>query len=204
LSHFFRFSPVAWASLFFVVPVVAQETTAPVPAVITQVAADATDESTVALDELLRRAMRSNPQLPIARQSEEAARQRVLAARAFAGPTLQIVPRLAGNREAADEEAILSQPLDLFGKRRARAGVASAELRVAQAQSTLAERSLVVAVKNSATDLFAAQEAESLGQYQVEVAQLFRDAAARRAELGDVPPVQVQRIELELLRVRTN
>ena len=159
-------------------------------------------EPEVALDELMRRALANNPQLPLARQSVEAARARVGAARAPGNPTLQIVPRLVGNRGAADEEIILSQPLDVFGKRRARGDVARAQLRAAQSQSVLAERSLIVAVKNSAADLFAAQEAESLGQVQVEVALLFRDAAARRAALGDVPPVQVQRAELELLRVQ--
>jgi cobalt-zinc-cadmium efflux system outer membrane protein len=153
------------------------------------------------LDELIRRALQNSPQLPVARENLEAARQRAGAARALGNPTLQIVPGI-GSAEARDEEIIVSQPLDLFGKRRARAGVFAAEERTAEAQSTLAERALVVEVKNAAADLFAAQEAESLGRVQAEVAQLFRDAAARRAQLGDVPPVQVQRAELELLRVQ--
>ena len=183
------------------VPVKAQEVAPPV-APVPSIALEVVTEPEVSIDELLRRALANSPQLPIARQSEEAARQRVGAARSFPSPTLELVPRIIGNREAADEEVILSQPLDLFGRRRARAAVAGAELRAAQAQSTLAERSLVVAVKNAAADLFAAQEAESLGQVQVEVAELFRNAAARRAQLGDVPPVQVQRAELELLRAQ--
>jgi len=162
----------------------------------------ALNEPEVALNELIRRALANNPQLPIARENLEAARQRLGASRSFGNPTLQVVPGFLGSREARDEEIILSQPLDLFGRRRALAGVAGAEVRRAQAETTLAERSLVVAVKNAAADLFAAQEAESLGGVQVEVAQLFRDAAARRAQLGDVPPVQVQRAELELLRVQ--
>ncbi len=156
----------------------------------------------MSVDELVRRALANSPQLPIAAQTLEAARQRLGAARSFANPTLELVPRIVGNRDAADTEVILSQPLDFFGRRRAAANVAAAELRGAQARSTLAERSLSVQVKNAAADLFAAQEAESLGQAQLEVAQLFRDAAARRAELGDVPPVQVQRADLELLRVQ--
>ena len=192
-----------WPFLFLVAaaPVGAQEV-APPAAPVPFIAPEVTAEPEVSVDELVRRALANSPQLPIARQTAEAARQRVGAARSFPSPTLELVPRLIGNREAADEEIILSQPLDLFGRRRARAAVAGAELRAAQAQTTLAERSLVVAVKNAAADLFAAQEAESLGQVQVEVAELFRDAAARRAQLGDVPPVQVQRAELELLRVQ--
>jgi len=179
---------------------VAQENTPPPAPVI---APESSPEPEVALDELIRRALQNNPQLPIARETVEAARQRVGAARSMGNPVLQVVPGI-GNREARDEQIILSQPLDLFGRRRARAAVAGAQLRAAEAQSTLTERSLVVAVKNAAADLFAAQEAESLGSVQVEVAQLFRDAAARRAQLGDVPPVQVQRAELELLRVQND
>ena len=172
----------------------------PAPIVVPEVVA----EPEVSVDELVRCALANNPQLPIARQTQEAARQRLSAVRSFQNPTLELVPRIIGSREAADSEVILSQPIDVFGRRRAQAGVAAAELRSAQAQSTLVERSLVVGVKNAAADLFAAQEAESLGGVQLEIAQLFRDAAARRAQLGDVPPVQVQRAELELLRVQND
>jgi outer membrane protein TolC len=63
-------------------------------------------------------------------------------------------------------------------------------------------RALIVEVKNAAANLFAAQEAESLGDAQVEVAQAFLNAANRRAELGDIPQVQAQRADLELLRVQ--
>lgn len=199
MSYLLRSSPIVWACLFLALPAIAQDAPPPAPVVSPEVST----EPEVALDELLRRALQNNPQLPIARETVEAARQRVLSARSMGNPVLQVVPGV-GNREARDEEIILSQPLDLFGRRRARAGVAGAQLRAAQAQSTLTERSLVVAVKNAAADLFAAQEAESLGQVQVEVAQLFRDAAARRAQLGDVPQVQVQRAELELLRVQND
>lgn len=159
------------------------------------------NEPEISLDELLRRALENNPQLPAARQSQEAARLRYESLRARPNPTLEIIPGI-GPREAADEEIILAQPLDIFGKRRARAGIAQAELRHAQAETTLVERALIVALKNAAADLFAAQESESLGTLQSEIAKQFRDAAARRAELGDVPPVQVQRAELELLRVQ--
>ena len=197
MSRLLVISPALWACLVLAAPTVAQENPPPAPVI----APEVSTEPEVAVDELIRRALANNPQLPIARETLEAARQRVGAARSNVGPTLQIVPGL-GNRAARDEEIILSQPLDLFGKRRARAGVFAAEARRAEAQSTLAERSLVVAVKNAAIDLFASQEAESLGGVQLEVAQLFRDAAARRAELGDVPLVQVQRANLELLRVQ--
>lgn len=196
----FRICPFLFLAV--VTPVGAQEASPPpiVSPLIPAAAGQAEPE--VSVDELVRRAMAENPQLTVARQTEEAARQRVSATRVLRNPMLELVPRIAGSREAADGEVILSQPIDVFGQQRAQARVAAAELRRAGAESTLAERSLVVQVKNAAADLFSAQEAESLGTIQLEIAQLFRDAAARRAQLGDVPPVQVQRAELEVLRVQ--
>lgn len=160
------------------------------------------NEPEVSVEDLLRLALQNNPQLPIARENLEAARQRAAGARVLLNPTIQIVPRIIGNNEAANSEIIVSQPLDVFGKRRSQAQVFAANVRGAQAQNTLAERSLVVQVKNAVADLFAAQEAENLGTSQVEVAVLFRQAAARRAAVGDVPAVQVQRAALELARVQ--
>lgn len=154
----------------------------------------------VSLENLIRRAIENSPRLQIASQNLEAAQGRAQSSRAFPGPTLQLVPGLGGNAEARDEEIVLARSLDVFGSRRARAKVGAAEVRRAQAESRLAARGLEVEVKGAAALLFAAQEAENLERVQVEVARLFRDAATRRAALGDVPGVQVQRAELELLR----
>lgn len=181
-------------------PDAAAPVVAPPPAPV--VSAEIIPEPEVTVEELVRRAIENNLQLPVAQANVEAARQRVAAFRSFPNPTLELVPRIVGSREAADSEVLLSQPLDVFGLRRTRASVAAAELRRAEAETTLAERGLVVAVKNAATELFAAQAAEALGSVQVEVAERFHTAAARRAELGDVPPVQVQRAELEVLRTQ--
>ncbi len=158
-------------------------------------------EPEISVEELIQMALQNNPQLPIARENLTAAKERAAGARVVLNPTIQAVPRIIGDRGAADTEIIISQPLDLFGRRRASAKVFAANVRGAQAQNTLAERSLVVQVKNAVADLFAAQEAENLGATQVQVAQLFREAAARRASVGDVPAVQAQRAALELARV---
>lgn len=124
----FRFLVIAsllGVALSLSVPVAAQETPPPTPII----NVEASIEPEVTLDELLQRALQNNPQLPIARQNLDAARQRVGANRVLNNPVLQVVPGLAGTREARDEEIILSQPLDLFGQRRARRGVFEAEAR---------------------------------------------------------------------------
>ncbi|RYG85896.1 MAG: hypothetical protein EON58_22395, partial [Alphaproteobacteria bacterium] len=159
-------NPKYW---LFAVPLVlvpsarAQEDGAsPVPSVPSISTAPAKDRE-VSVEELVAQAIGNSPQLPIARENLEAARQRAGAARVLLNPTLQAVPRLFGSRQAADTEIVVSQPLDVFGKRRVQAGVFTAQVRGAQAAQTLAERTLIVQVKNAAAGLFAAQEAENLG-----------------------------------------
>jgi outer membrane protein TolC len=177
---------------------------APVPPVpfVPAISPALANEPEVSVEELIELALQNNPQLPIARENLEAAHQRAIGARVLLNPTIQAVPRIIGSQAAADTEIIVSQPLDVFGKRRSQAQVFAANVRGAEAQYTLAQRSLIVQVKNAVADLFAAQEAENLGNSQVEVARLFRNAAARRAAVGDVPAVQVQRADLELARVQ--
>ncbi|RYE70982.1 MAG: TolC family protein, partial [Oxalobacteraceae bacterium] len=172
----------------------------PVPAETDVPEPEVSSEPEVVLDELIRRAQTNNPQPQIAADNLAAARDRAAAAGSQFNPTLQIVPGLGGNANSRNEEVIVSQPLDLFGRRRANRRVSDAAVNRALAEQTLANRSLVVQVKNAAADLFAAQEAESLGVTQVSIARQFRDAAARKAQLGDVPPVQTQRAQLELDR----
>ena len=159
-------------------------------------------EPAVGIDELVQRALQTNPQPAIARANLEAARKRAGALKSLPNPVLQIVAGFAGNEEARDEEVLLSQPIDLFGQRRAKRKVLEAEAKRAAAENQLVTRALVVEVKNAAAQLFAAQEAQKLSAEQMQVAQAFSDAAARRAELGDVPQVQAQRAGLELLRVQ--
>ncbi len=161
----------------------------------------ATTELEVSVEELVARALENNPQPAIARANLEAARARAGALKSLPNPALQLVVGFIGSETARDEEILLSQPLDLFGQRKAQRRVLEAEARAIEAGSTLVTRALVVEVKNAAANLFAAQEAESLGDAQVEVAEAFRDAANRRAQLGDIPAVQAQRADLELLRV---
>ena len=110
------------------------------------------------------------------------------------------MPGIGGNAQSRDEEIILSQPIDLFGQRRAARAVTDEQLRGVSSQRDAATRVLIIAVKTAAAQLFAAQEAFSLGETQLDIARQFRAAAVRRAQLGEVPAVQAQRAQLELDR----
>ncbi|RYG67780.1 TolC family protein, partial [bacterium] len=175
--------------------------TPPLPPVVAEAP---NNEPELFLAQLIELAVKNNPRGLIARENLSAAQQRAGASRAYINPILQMVPGFTGDRNARDEEVILSQQIDLFGLRRARFGVTEAEVRRSQAEIALADRSLRFDIKTAAIALFAAQETEALERVQVDIAKQFRDAAARRAELGDVPPIQVQRAELELLRLENN
>ncbi|RYG79694.1 MAG: TolC family protein, partial [Alphaproteobacteria bacterium] len=161
-------------------------------------------EPEVGLDELIARAQANSPSPRIAAANLEAARERAGALRSLPNPVLQAVPGVGGSNNSRNEELILSQSLDLFGQRRAQRATLNAQTRQAQAEADLAGRLLVIEVKNAAAGLFAAQEAESLGVSQVEIATAFRDAAARKAALGDAPAVQAQRAGLELDRAQND
>ena len=196
MSPRFFAQSVLLAAFYCAIPAVAQ-TAATSPA--TSVALPE-NQAAIALDELIARALQLNPQTQIAAANYEAARARSNAARAQIGPTLQFVPAIGGDADSREESILLSQPIDLFGQRRASRAVSDAQLRGALSQRDGATRALVIAVKNAAAQLFAAQEAQSLGETQLDIARQFRDAAARRAQLGEVPAVQAQRAQLELDR----
>ena len=192
--HFLVF---AGFSLALPTSIYAQQT----PPSISPLAAPISDsEPTETLETLLRLAAQNTPQSQIARANLDAARARAWALRGLPNPTLQIVPGVGGDRESRDEEIIVSQSLDLFGVRRANRAVLDAQARRAESEIALSALALAREVKDAAAALFAAQEAENLGEFQLEIARKFRAAAARRAALGDVPAVQVQRADLELFR----
>ena len=180
--RFRRFSFLLLSAFIFATPLLAQ--TAPT-------------ETEISVEELVQRALENNPQTAMARANLEAARQRAGTLKSLSNPVLQLVPGFAGSDEARDEEIILSQPLDIFGQRKAHRKVLEAQSRAVESQSTLVMRALVVEVKNSAAGLFAAQEAESLGEAQVAFPEAFREAANRRAELGEITPVKSKPADLE-------
>lgn len=160
--------------------------------------------SEITITELVQRTMENNPQIAANHQFEKAASEQLKSLQAFPNPTLDLVPRLAGNKEASDSEILLSQPLDLFGKRHAEAAVQEAELQAMTHKSTFTRTWLANATKIAAVELYAAQESKRLSQEQVNIVQDFLNSANRRAELGDAPRVEAERAEIELLRAQND
>lgn len=101
-----------------------------------------------------------------------------------------------------DDDVALSQPIDLFGRRKANRSLGNAQVQLAEAnlRQTLGE------VQGDVVDLYASAVASGklvrTAAAQLELAQRLLDATAKRAEGGVVAPVQVKRVSLEVERAR--
>ncbi len=136
------------------------------------------------LQAAVRRIWESTPEVEAARAELEAARAR---ARAAAQPLYN--PSLALDAENADVDrrtAGISLPLDLSGKRRARASQGDAELRASEADYDLRRRDIAARwLKAWSTAALAARQRE-LGQRRLALMQRFDDLAAQRLNVGDI------------------
>lgn len=101
-----------------------------------------------------------------------------------------------------DDDIALSQPIDLFGRRRARRSLGDAQIQLAEAtlRQTLGEVQSDVVDRYAET--VAAGQLVQTSQAQLELAQRLLDATRRRAEGGIIPPVQIRRVNIEVERAR--
>jgi len=136
------------------------------------------------LQEAVRRIWQASPEVQAGRADLDAARAR---ARAAAQPLYN--PSLSLDAENADvnrRTAGISLPLDLSGKRRARASQGEAELLAAEAGYNLLRRDVAARwLKAWSTAALAARQSE-LGQRRLVLMQRFDDLAAQRLKVGDI------------------
>ena len=137
-------------------------------------------------------AQRANPGLSSAAREQEATDAAVLQAGAWPNPVLeaQVEDLRRGNRTTT---LLLSQPVELGGKRAAR--VAAAERARDQAASALLARrsELRASTITLFFDVLAAQERLRLMQDSLGLAQAATRAAANRVAAGKVPPLEETR-----------
>ncbi|EIL94169.1 Outer membrane protein, probably efflux family protein [Rhodanobacter sp. 115] len=132
----------------------------------------------------MRRIWQASPEVQVARADLDATQAR---ARAAAQPLNN--PSLSLDAENADvnrRTAGLSLPLDLSGKRRARASQGEADLLAAEATYNLVRRDVAARwLKAWSTAALAARQSE-LGQRRLALMQRFDDLAAQRLKVGDI------------------
>lgn len=148
------------------------------------------------LENFIAQALERSPKVRAARSVVEAMRLGHAAVRSGPNPRVELAPGLG----FTNGNLAISQELDVFGSRAARSRVAEAEARLAEA------RWLAVGLDQAGrvlADLVALETATELANAARESADLARELLAiveKRAEIGEVPRIQVTRAELEVLR----
>lgn len=128
-----------------------------------------------------------------------AAASGVRSARAPTNPTAFFAPGVT-SISGTGEEFLIQQPLEMNGTRRARAGVAKAQLRGAQAQSILSLRDVVFTTKSAYYELARAREQALVAGGALQVAQEFDRIGRRQAEEGARPGIDLAQTGLEVSR----
>lgn len=150
-------------------------------------------ESAVAL------AVRANPRAQATIRDILAARSGLRSAKALVNPTFVVAPSVP-NANGAPDALLLSQPLELNGTRSARAGIAAAQLRLAQARGLSNLRALVFEVKSAYYELARSRQLLSLAQEMRRTADEFDRVARRQVELGKRPGIELAQTGIEASR----
>ncbi len=148
------------------------------------------------LRRFVERVMSDHPALRRAQAELAAARARARGqARPLYNPEIEL-----GYDNALDnsKDVGLSQTLDLSGKRRARAAVASAEVAMAEARLAITRKALAFNLLVALSDAETRAEALRLARVRVRLNRDFLDLARRRNQAGDLPRSELLTARLTL------
>lgn len=141
-------------------------------------------QASPALRTALRAALQASPELAASRADLDAVRARTRAA----GQPLYN-PSLVLDAEQADVDRHtvgIALPLDLSGKRRARADAASADEQVAEQTYVLSRRDVAARWLKAWSGVDSAGRQQELGQRRLSLMQRFDELAAQRLRVGDI------------------
>lgn len=161
------------------------------------------------LQAALERALASSPQLSAARQEQDATAAAVLQADVLPNPSLEA--GMEDTRSQTRETTlVLSQPIELGGKRQARVRAAQSERDLAAMDLELKRADISAAVIAAFFDVLAEQERLTLAREALELARRASQSTAGRVAAGKVSPVEESRarvaeagVRIELLQART-
>ena len=153
----------------------------------------------LSVEDAVAQAIRNNPRLSAAVHDVGAGRSGVRSALALANPNFVYAPGITSISGSGDE-LILSQPLELNGTRSARAGVASAQLRVTQAQAVVEMRELVFSVRTAYYQLAQARAQQVLAADLLKNAEEFDRISRRLVEAGKRPGIELAQTGIEVSR----
>ena len=152
---------------------------------------------TLSLDEALKQALHSHPQIKAARHRLEGARLRAR----YSGAPLNPVLRLGETAgDPVEEVNSLTQRLELAGQPGLRSQVAEAELRFRQAELGQAERDLALQIGRFYISYWLSQQRLHVFEQRQQLYQRLDTVSRRRYEVGEIARNQYTRVALETQR----
>ncbi len=157
-----------------------------------------TTQTEFALAEAIAVGVARNPRLAAERERVNAARGRLMSARAIEPPMVTAGPSIGG--ESATP--IVTQKFEISGRLRARAAVATHELLVAEMEYVTAERDLVRDIRTAYAELGEAQDALAVSSEVEGVILRIRDSVRKQVEVGQMPVQDLVKADIELSRAQ--
>lgn len=151
-------------------------------------------EATFTRAQALQYALAHSPLLGAARERATAARGNLQSAGAPPPPEVTLAPSVGGETGTP----VLTQVLEISGRRGARAGVARNELAVAEREADVTRLDLVRDVSRAYYDLAQAQQGRTLATEIVEIVRRTRDGAKKQVEVGAIPAQDLVKTDTEL------
>ena len=156
---------------------------------------------TLTVDDAVARVVGGNLGALAALRDVFAAQAGVRSAAALSPPVFTIGPAL--QMGGTTDGFLFEQPLELNGTRDARAGVARAQLRLAQAQAVVQLQTLVYSARTDFYALARAQERLRLARELRVAAAEFDEIARKQVALGARPGIERRQTAIEAARART-
>lgn len=147
-------------------------------------------------EEVVRLAVERDPAVLAARSRVEGAAAGVRSARAPFNPQGEVAPGIG----FTNGNALLSQQIDIGGRRSAQAKSAEGLRGAAVAELELVRMQAAATARAAYFDLVRARAAEAAAKEAAALARQVRDAVRRRVEIGEAPQVQVTRADIEVGR----
>lgn len=145
---------------------------------------------------LIRQAQERSSLVKAAQSVVDARKASLTGARSNPSPILELSPGLG----FTNGNSVLSQELDLFGRRRAASTLAQANLRIAEIEVARARTQVSRELLTGVADLLSASDEIASVRVTLESAGALQAAVAKQHEVGEAPKVHVTRAELDVLR----
>jgi cobalt-zinc-cadmium efflux system outer membrane protein len=156
-----------------------------------------TDGDALTAEDAVRLSLERNPAVQAAQARLEAAVAGARGAGAPFNPQAELAPGVG----FTNGNALLSQQIDIGGRRSAQSRTAAGLRSAAEAELALARLQAAAGARAAYFDLVRARAVEAAAAEASLLARQIRDAVRRRVEIGEAPQVQATRADIEVARV---